>query len=248
MAESTPRRSFIGRAAATAAAMMCGSILGRDLGAQSVAGSIGGAAGASSSRPVSDTWDMSWVDRVTGSHRMVFDCPTIESGTVLHQAFTWMKDYQEVYGAKDSDMSGVIVIRHAAIHMVLNDKLWDELDLARTLARMEGPSAKPLPDPVTGEPARRNPFVASSLRGGRFGGMAMEASAMDSLMARGVTILCCNLALRRAVSIVASKEGVDQDTARAKVLANLVPGVIVMPSGIFAVTRAQEAGCNFLQV
>ena len=244
MAESTPRRSFIGRAAATAAAMMGGSILGRDLGAQSVTGSTS----ASPRRPVSDTWDMSWVDRVTGTHRMVFDCPNIEAGTVLHQAFTWMKDYQEVYGAKDSDMSGVIVIRHAAIHMVLNDKLWDELDLARTLASMEGPSAKPLPDPVTGEPARRNPFVASSLRGGRFGGMAMEASALDSLMARGVTILCCNLALRRAVSIVASKDGVDQDTARAKVLANLVPGVIVMPSGIFAVTRAQEAGCNFLQV
>lgn len=225
------------------AAMVGGSILGRGLGAQENPGLVA----APPPRAVSDSWDMSWVDRITGSHRMVFDCPEIADGTVLHQAYTWMKDYHDVYDAADPDMSGVIVIRHAAIHMILNDRLWDELDLARTLASMEGPSATPTPDPVTGEPARRNPFIASSLKGGRYS-MAMEDSALDTLMGRGVIVLGCNLALRRPVAIVARKDGVDQATARAKVMANLLPGVIVMPSGIFAVTRAQEAGCHFLQV
>ena len=37
------------------------------------------------------------------------------------------------------------------------------------------------------------------------------------------------------------------EEARKTVLANLVPGVIVMPSGIFAVTRAQEAGCQYIR-
>ncbi len=32
-----------------------------------------------------------------------------------------------------------------------------------------------------------------------------------------------------------------------RVVASLVPGVILMPSGIFAVARAQEAGCHYMR-
>jgi intracellular sulfur oxidation DsrE/DsrF family protein len=37
------------------------------------------------------------------------------------------------------------------------------------------------------------------------------------------------------------------EDARAAVIAALVPGVIRMPSGVFAVMRAQEAGCQFVR-
>jgi intracellular sulfur oxidation DsrE/DsrF family protein len=49
------------------------------------------------------------------------------------------------------------------------------------------------------------------------------------------------------VSIVAKADRVSPDAARATVLAHLVPGVVVMPNGIFAVTRAQEAGCRYIR-
>ena len=57
----------------------------------------------------------------------------------------------------------------------------------------------------------------------------------------------CNLALRRPISMLVEAEKLPAAEARRIVLANLVPGVVVMPSGIFAVTRAQEAGCQYLR-
>ncbi|MHB1223975.1 MAG: hypothetical protein ACYC2G_08020 [Gemmatimonadaceae bacterium] len=249
LSNATPRRGFVGRLLAGAAAAAGGALLGRDLGAQQRAVAP---AGAAAGRPVSAAWDMSWVDRITGTHRQVFDSPEIADGTVLHQARTWMSDYAEVYGVKPAQMSGVVVIRHAAIPMVLNDALWNELDLGRTLAKPNGDSPPMTPtilkDPSTGEPARQNPFLTSSLKGGARHALIWPDGGFDSLMERGVIVLACNLALRRAVGLVVSHDGVDATAARAKVMANLLPGVIVMPSGIFAVTRAQEAGCNFLQV
>ena len=240
----SPRRTFLGKVAGTAAVLAAGSVLPVELRA-AVPRS------ATRAAPPGD-WDMSWVDRITGTHRQVFDAPEIADGTVLHQARTWMSDYAEVYGAKPAQMSGVVVIRHAAIPMVLNDALWNELDLGRTLAKPNGDSPPMTPtvlkDPSTGEPARRNPFLTSSLKDGARHALIWPDGGFDALMERGVIVLACNLALRRAVGLVSSHDGVDATVARAKVMANLLPGVIVMPSGIFAVTRAQEAGCNFLQV
>lgn len=247
----TARRGFVGRVITGLAGLAGGALMGRDLTAQQ-RGTAAAAGAPAAVRPVSDGWDMSWVDRIAGAHRMVFDSPEISDGVVFHQARTWMSDYAEVYGAKPADMSGVIVIRHAAIPMILNDALWNELDLGKTLAASTGGqrpmSPTVLPDPATGDPARRNPFLSANMKGGASHALIHPEGGMDALMERGVTILGCNLALRRAVSLVSRHDGVDAATARTKVLANIVPGVIIMPSGIFATTRAQEAGCNFLQV
>lgn len=248
LSNATPRRGFVGRVLAGAAAVAGGALLGRDLGAQQGASRPSVAGG----RPVSADWDMSWVDRITGAHKQVFDSPEIMEGTGLTQTRTWMNGYAEVYGAKPADMSAVLVIRHAAIPMILNDALWDELDLGRALAARTGdmpPTTESvLRDPVTGEPARRNPFLSTSMKGDAKYAMTYPNGGFDSLMQDGVIVLACNLALRRPIGMVMRHDRVDNATARAKVMANIIPGVIVMPSGIFAVSRAQEAGCNFLQV
>jgi hypothetical protein len=45
--------------------------------------------------------------------------------------------------------------------------------------------------------------------------------------------------------IIATKVKSDQRAIYEELKANLVPGVILQPSGIYAVHRAQEAGCTF---
>ena len=43
-----------------------------------------------------------------------------------------------------------------------------------------------------------------------------------------------------------SAMNVSADEARKVAMTHLLPGVVLMPSGFFAVSRAQEAGCQFI--
>jgi hypothetical protein len=233
------RRGFVGRMVAGAAA----------------AGAVGLAPGELAAAPAPDpdllarareleqdhpkqSWDLTWVDRCTGKFRQVFDAPEIAEGTVLHQARMFFQGFAEVYDAKDADCSAVLVIRHAAIPMVANDRLWDELELGRQFK---------LKDPVTGKPARRNPFLNANTPADAKYGLLWPDGGLDTLLRRGAIALGCNLALFRLVSLVAGRDRIETKPAREKVLANLVPGVVVQPSGIFAVIRAEQAGCHYLR-
>ncbi len=247
MSSSTPRRSFVGSVIAGTAAVAGSAVFGHEVGAQQQRfATLSGRAAT----PASETWDMSWVDRITGKHRQVFDSPEIEQGTALVQTRTWMNGYGEVYGAKPADMTAVLVIRHAAIPMILNDTLWEELELGGELGKSNGDSppsdGSMLPDPATGEPARRNPFLSTNMKGEAKYAMVYPNGGFDALMAEGAIVIACNLALRRPIGMVMRRDKVDNAAARAKVLANIIPGVVVMPSGIFATARAQEAGCTFM--
>ena len=234
---ATARRGFVGRLLGGAAAIAGGALLGRHAGAQ--------AASRPAPQPASQ-WDMSWVQRVTGEHRQVFDAPEIADGTIFHQARTWMDGFRQVYGTTDAQMSAVLVIRHAAIPMVANDRLWDELRLGAKIGEMAA-DKQPIKDPASGEPARRNPFLNANVKQGDRHSMLWPDGGFDTLVKRGAIVLACDLALRRLVGLVAEADKVPAAQAKEKVLANLVPGTIVMPSGIFAVTRAQEAGCQYIR-
>ena len=182
-------------------------------------------------------WDMSWADKIEKcKHRMVFDMPEFSDGIAFTNALTWLRGYNDVYKTADSEMGAVIVIRHQAIAAAVNDDLWSRFKL--------GERSK-LKDPTTGESALRNPFVKIQA-GDKFAAILADGG-IDTLIARGVTVLCCNLALMRFAGQLAREASISQDEARAQVAASVVPGIIRQPSGIFAVSRAQEAGCHFIR-
>ena len=231
-----PRRSFLARLLGGAAALAGGGLVGRDLAAQA----------APAARPAAAEWDMSWVERVTGAHRQVFDAPELTEATVLHQARTWMNGYAEVYGTSDADTSAVLVVRHAAVPMAMNDALWDRLELGAAMATMSA-DRQAVKDPARDEPARRNPYLNANVKPGDPNGLLWPDGGLDTLIRRGAIVLVCNLALRRGVQLLVERERMPAAQARETVLANLIPGVYVMPSGIFAVARAQEAGCQYIR-
>ena len=183
-------------------------------------------------------WDMSWVERVTGKYRQVFDAPEVAEGAVLHQARVFRSGFSDVYGHSDGELSTVMVMRHAGIPIVANDRLWDELELGKQFK---------LKDPETGKPARRNPFLNANTPRGAKDALIWPDGGLDTLIQRGAIALACNLALYRLVGMVAKRDKLESKAAREKVLANLVPGVIVQPSGIFAVARAEAAGCQYIR-
>ena len=93
---------------------------------------------------------MSRVWRVNRPHRVVFDVTKISDGDALWQTTSWMQGYAEGEGATDADLNAVLVFRHAAVTMVLNDAMWARLAVA---------SGKREPTSI----AKRNPYLGDGI-------------------------------------------------------------------------------------
>jgi hypothetical protein len=223
---STDRREFLG--AAVGAGLALGGRANRRSGGQSVAHST-----ARPSVRLSD-WDVSWTSRVSGLHRAVFDSPEVSEGLGLLRTLVWIKDYGEVYGATPAEMSAVVVLRHNAIWMVMNDEFWAQYGIG---------AVTKINDPRTKLPIKRNPFL------GRTPFADLPPQVADNVLTKVLsvaTVLACNLAFQDVVEKVKGHAGGDEAKAHAMAMEHLVPGIILQPSGVFAVTRAQEAGCQYL--
>ena len=186
--KSVPRRSFL-------RTMSVGSSLGAagllDACAMHSAPVQAGAPAPQPSATRRTTWDMSWVARVNRPHRVVFDVTKTSDGDALWQTTSWMQGYADAEGATDSDLNAVLVFRHAAVTMVLNDAMWTRLGVS---------TGKP--DSTAAAATKRNPYLGDTVPAptttpGMHGPMTVRR-----LMARGVIILACNNATRaRSVSL-----------------------------------------------
>jgi hypothetical protein len=221
---ATDRREFLG------------SVLG--VGMVSLVGkTTGDGSGLSTSRRsvrASSPWDTSWADKLTGKHRAVFDSVEISAGLGLLRALIWMKDYGEVYGTTPAEMNAVVVLRHNAIWLVMDDEFWAHHKIGELTK---------IADPVTKQPITRNPVIGPN----PFGlPPALADDGLKKVLASG-TVLACNLAFTLLVlDKVKSDLKLDDAKAREMALKHVVPGVILQPSGVFATLRAQEAGCNYI--
>jgi hypothetical protein len=198
--------------------------------------------------PIAADWDMTWVDRVTGRHRAVFDSPGVSDGAAVFRANMWLNQYREVYGTERADMSPVIVLRHSGTALALNDDYWTKFDVARELAEDDAPRpAAPAPAPasparpdsasVTPSPAspRKNPLSGTG------------PNSLATFLDGGGIVLVCNVAFQQAVGrFRRADRNLSRDAALELAKAHLVSRVILQPSGIFAALRAQEAGCHYI--
>jgi hypothetical protein len=181
-------------------------------------------------------WDMSWLERLTAPHRVVFDVTATANGMALWQSAAWMEGFALAHGVKDTDLNAVLVFRHDAVTMVLDDPMWTRLGLT---APANG-DARPLAE------GKRNPYlgtVSPSPKPDPSKGMA----TVGGLLSRGVIMLACNNALGGQSYKLKQKEGLSETDAHAQVRAAVAPGVYVMPNGIFSVGRAQDAGCGYFK-
>lgn len=221
------RRDFLGWLGASTILAATGS----PLGAQSAARSPGR---TPSIRPVTDEWDMTWVERIGGNARAVFDSPTVSEGSALWRAVGWRKDYQDVYGTMPGDVTAVLVIRHEAIELAMDDEYWARFRVGKRLK---------LRDQETGKWALANPIrAATESSPARYADFSLER-----FVATGGIVLACHLALLGRVAENYRKvDKLTSQESEAQARKHLLPGVILQPSGVFAVLRAQEAGCQYI--
>lgn len=227
----TPRRKFIGQLVTGGAAYAVSACAG------TIAAETPSPAPAP--RPADPKWDLSWTDKLSsGLHKQVFDTPEISEGTSLHMARMFYVNYKDVYSTPEADLRAVMVFRHEAIPVVLGDAVWAHYPfLGKKLTKLK--------DPTTGEWTQRNPFLNAKADDKH--ALIWSDGGLDTLIKRGAIVLACNLAFTGFASQIAERTKQPKDVVHEELKAALVPGVTLVPSGIFGVIRAEQGGCSYIR-
>lgn len=212
----THRRGFLGRVTATAAALGLGGLVPKSLAAEGRPASVG-------ADPAYDAW----LGKITGKHKIVFDTPEPNGGMAAIWPRVWLDTTNGAYGTTDAQNTAVVILRHGAVGFALNDAMWAKYKLGETFKVNDGAA-----------PATKNTWVKPLP-------VPLPGTGIESLLAKGVLFGACNVAISVYSGGVAKAMGKDAAAVRADWLANLVPGVQVVPSGVLAVSGTQEKGCVY---
>lgn len=217
---STPRREFLTWLGASSVLAAASTVI------------TPGNADAQQERPVGDTWDMSWTGKLTGKYKAIFDSPDVSEGAALFRACIWRDQHKDVYGTAKSDTSPVLVIRHEAIELVMNDEYWERFNTGKALKLKDakGKWAKANPIRITAPDAPPN----------------FKDYNLTDFMAQGGIVLGCNMAFSSVIANYRKEDKLSGPEATKAARDRIIPGIILQPSGIFAALRAQELGCNYV--
>jgi hypothetical protein len=166
-------------------------------------------------------WDDSWTTRL-GPHRTAFDISELEAQPGLGQIPTIMNAFNEVLGTTDKDLGFVAVVRHHAQPMLFTDAVWAKYDVGAEFTPR---------DPETKDSYKRNPF----------------ARLVRTIQQRGLVMLGCHSNTMWYAEAFAQKTKTDPSTVLQELLGNLLPGVTLMPNGLYALARAQDVGCGVMR-
>jgi hypothetical protein len=188
---------------------------------------------ASAVLPVDDTWDLSWCERLKGKSRAVFDSPRVSEGGALYRAVMWRDQYSKVFGANTADLTPVVVFRHEAIPLIMDDEHWAHIGVGKDVE---------MKDPTTNKWSKKNPFSAAPASAPA----GAKKYTIPGFIADGGVVLACNLAFAGVIAQYKDKDKIDQAEAEKRAKAHIIPGVILQPSGFFAVLKAQDEGCKYM--
>lgn len=187
------------------------------LGAAGFAAATGGARAVNEDGP-------NWPGELKGRHKQVTDAVRINDGYPLYYTMAYL-------GPNRGTATAVVIVRHEAVPLALNHAMWEKYKIGEALH---------VTDPATKAVAVRNPFLMPPQ-----GALRNDGAAIDKMLAAGVIFGACNFALRALSASLAPRAGVTPEAAAEEWVANIIPGISVIPSGTWGVNRAQEAGCTY---
>jgi intracellular sulfur oxidation DsrE/DsrF family protein len=167
-----------------------------------------------------------WPGKLKGRHRQVVDAYTVNDGHPLAFASTFL-----LTDAAPSSATSVVILRAQALPVALDSAIWEKYKIGESLKII---------DPEIKAAAVKNPFLNP-----KPGVLLTDDMAIDRLLGKGVVFGACNIALHGLSKQLASNAGVSADDAAKEWAANLVPEITLLPSGVWGVNRAQEAGCTY---
>lgn len=165
-----------------------------------------------------------WFGKIKGKHKMVFDAPEPNNGMPA----IWPRVYLNTMAATwPGDATVVVILRHQGLPLAMGDALWMKYPIGEMFKIQDGTA-----------PSKRNPYATIT-------NLPIPGLGIAELIKSGVLVGACDVALTVYSSGAAQKMGLDAATVKKEWIAGLLPGVQVVPSGVLAVGRAQELGCNY---
>jgi intracellular sulfur oxidation DsrE/DsrF family protein len=218
------RRRFLGKLTTGAAAMTVAGIAAPFQKAEANPGFQG-----------NDGPDDDWFNNIKGKHRIIFDVPK------PHEVFpfAWPRVFlmtNEKTGTAAKDCSVVVVLRHSAIGYAMKDAMWSKYNFGEIMQA---------DDPKTMKPSARNPFWQPAKGDFKIPGVGEVAIGINELQESGVMFCVCDAAMTVYSAVIGEKFKAEPADVKKEFLANLLPGIHVVPSGVWAVGRAQEHGCSY---
>lgn len=225
--EGTNRRNFLGKIATGAAA----------LGLTTIAPSIQSFAGEKTFTPPAASDDPeAMFNKINGKHRIVFDSPH------PHEIypFAWPRVFlltNEATGTKDKDCSVIVVLRHSSIGYAMEDRLWAKYKFGEMFQAN---------DPETKLPALRNPFWKPKAGAYKIPGIGEILIGVNELQASGVMFCVCAAAINVYSAAAAQAMNLKHEDVKNDFMSGILPGVQPVPSGVWALGRAQEKNCGYI--
>lgn len=172
-----------------------------------------------------------WLDSIGGKQRQVYDAPEPNNGFALIWSYVFLLTGPQAFALPEKELGVVIALRHNGLPIAFNDGLWSKYKLGEVFK---------ITDPVTKAPATRNFFANSTAQD-----LVIPDAAVDRLVARGVKVAACNMAITVYSGIVAKRMNVPPEEVYKDWVAGILPGVQIVPSGVVAINGAQSRGCSY---
>lgn len=151
-----------------------------------------------------------------------------------HKDF-WAGIWSNIYLMTNADVKDVgvaIVMRHGGFPFALNDQMWSKYKLGEFFK---------ITDKNTNEYSVRNMYWEPTGKDYPLPGL----DGIKALQQKGVAFCVCNMAIAVYGGFIAAAKGLTADEVIKDMLANVLPGVQVVPSGVWALGRFQQAPLSY---
>lgn len=178
-----------------------------------------------------------WFDQIKGKHRIVFDVKEPFASPVL--PFVWPRVFlitNAATGTPEKDCGVVMVLRHEAIPYAMNSELWKKYKLGEVFK---------INDAETNNPQTKNIYWHPDSGAFKAPGIGEVKIGINELQDSGVMLCVCNAAITVYSAAVAGQMNMPADEVYKEWIAGVLPGIQVVPSGVWAVNRAQEHHCSY---
>ena len=177
-------------------------------------------------------WDMSWLDRVDRArYKLMFDLGAYLDGGGLYYAKNYLNGMRDGWAEEAPEVLPLLGVSGNAYPIVFSDPIWEKYRY--------GASSKTT-DPRTGQVATRNVFWQPRA------GEPMVEFGVDVLQARGAEFFLCNNVFRGVIRMAMRETNRPYAEVRAELKAGLLPGVIVVPAMVAAMSMAQARGAGYV--